>query len=113
MRAAHVDSERESVEVALSDEIERAGRLSEELVGPDPEGLQDMGSNALMSRSRGTDDSSMAERSARASRRSSTFALGFAHRTYFRLLSRAAHAWGTPESAVLLPGMTAQPPFST
>src|ERR1700722_11410094 len=35
------------------------------------------------------------------------------HRTYFRLLSRAAHAWGTPESAALLPGITAQPPFLT
>src|SRR5271166_6158052 len=37
----------------------------------------------------------------------------FAARIYFRLLSRAAHAWGTPESAALLPGITAQPPFST
>ena len=32
---------------------------------------------------------------------------------YFTLLSRAAHAWDTPESAALLPGITAQPPFST
>ena len=38
---------------------------------------------------------------------------GSAGRTYLRLLSRAAHAWGTPESAALLPGITAQPPFST
>ena len=47
------------------------------------------------------------------SRQPSIFAFGFADRTYFRLLSRAAHAWGTPESAALLPGITAQPPFST
>jgi hypothetical protein len=55
----------------------------------------------------------MAGRSARASRRPSITVFGFAARIYFRLLSRAAHAWGTPESAALLPGITAQPPFST
>ena len=33
--------------------------------------------------------------------------------TYFKLLSKAAHACGTPESTDLLPGITAQPPFST
>jgi len=33
--------------------------------------------------------------------------------TYFKLLSRAAHAWGTPEWTALLPGIIAQPPFST
>src|SRR5271166_4697086 len=55
----------------------------------------------------------MAGRSARASRRPSIFVFRFAARTYFRLLSRAAHAWGTPESAALLPGIVAQPPFST
>ena len=32
---------------------------------------------------------------------------------YFTLLSRAAHAWDTPESAASPPGITAQPPFST
>ena len=60
-----------------------------------------------------TDESLMAERSARASRRPSISSFGFPDRTYFRLLSRAAHAWGTPESAALLPGITAHPPFST
>ena len=47
------------------------------------------------------------------SRQPLIFAFGFADRTYFRVLSRAAQAWGTPESAALLPGITAQPPFST
>ena len=60
-----------------------------------------------------TNDYSKEERSARVSRRPSIFAFGFADRTYFRLLSRAAQAWDTPESAALLPGITAQPPFST
>src|SRR5271154_4061292 len=55
----------------------------------------------------------MAGRSARASRRPSILVFGLADRTYFRLLSRAAQAWGTPESAALRPGITAQPPFST
>jgi len=32
---------------------------------------------------------------------------------YFKLLRMAAQACGTPESTALLPGMTAQPPFST
>jgi hypothetical protein len=34
-------------------------------------------------------------------------------RTYFKLSSIVAHACATPESMVLLPGITAQPPFST
>ena len=34
-------------------------------------------------------------------------------RTYFRLLSSSAQAWGTPESTALPPGIIAQPPFST
>ena len=54
-----------------------------------------------------------AGRPAQVSRQPSIFAFGFADRTYFRLLSRAAQAWDTPESAALLPGITAQPPFST
>jgi hypothetical protein len=37
------------------------------------------------------------------SRQPLIFAFGFADRTYFRLLSRAAQAWGTPESAALRP----------
>ena len=32
---------------------------------------------------------------------------------YFKLLRMEAQAWGTPESTALLPGITAQPPFST
>jgi hypothetical protein len=32
---------------------------------------------------------------------------------YFKLLSMAAHACGTPESTALLPGIIAHPPFST
>jgi len=32
---------------------------------------------------------------------------------YFKLLRIAAQACGTPESTALLPGITAQPPFST
>ena len=51
--------------------------------------------------------------SALPSRGSSHIVLHAALVTYFKLLSRAAHAWGTPESAALLPGITAQPPFST
>ncbi len=31
--------------------------------------------------------------------------------TYFKLLSRAAHAWGTPESAALLPGIKTDDDF--
>src|SRR5580704_16209149 len=50
-------------------------------------------------------------RARRADRRCPFF--GFCGPNYFRLPSRAAQAWDTPESAALLPGITAQPPFST
>jgi hypothetical protein len=32
---------------------------------------------------------------------------------YSKLPSRVAHAWGTPSPIALLPGINAQPPFST
>jgi hypothetical protein len=40
------------------------------------------------------------------------FRFGGRHR-YFKLLSRAAHAWATPSPTVLPPDINAQPPFST
>jgi hypothetical protein len=49
----------------------------------------------------------------RASRRSSSVVFDSALVAYFRLLRMAAQACGTPESTALLPGIIAQPPFST
>jgi hypothetical protein len=47
------------------------------------------------------------------SRRASPVVLNAAVVAYFKLLRIAAQACDTPESAALLPGMVAQPPFST
>ncbi len=46
-------------------------------------------------------------------RRSSPFVFDSALVAYFKLLRIAAQACGTPESTSLLPGIIAQPPFST
>jgi hypothetical protein len=52
-------------------------------------------------------------RSALPSHGSSPVVLHAALVAYFKLLRMAAQACDTPESAALLPGMVAQPPFST
>jgi hypothetical protein len=49
----------------------------------------------------------------RASRRSWSVVFDSALVAYFGALRMAAQACGTPESTALLPGMIAQPPFST